>query len=201
MKIPGLGDFPWATPFSLWAGASGADAAPVNDNNPVPARLGAGEAHIGEVGGKTVVSSATLAVTASSAYASGNVIGGKMTFAGFGRVAGGTGLIQMASIHSKSAQTFACDLVLFHTDPTASTFTDKSALAVNAADFDKVLGVVHISDWTSLGTPSFAEATQLAMAYKVASGQTDIYGVLVARSTPTFGSTSDLKVIAKALLD
>lgn len=163
--------------------------------------LGAGEAHIGEVGGKTVVASATPTITASSAYATGNVIGSKMTFAGLGRIAGGTGLFQMASIHSKSAQTFACDLVLFHTDPAASTFTDKTALAVNAADFDKVLGVVHINDWTNLGTPSFAEATQLAMAYKVSAGQTDVYGVLVARSTPTFGSTSDLKVIAKSLLD
>lgn len=162
--------------------------------------LGAGEAHIGEVGGKTQVSSVAPTVSASPAYSSGDVIGGKMTFA-MARIAGGTGLVQMASIHCKSAQTFACDLVLFHTDPVASTFTDNAPLSVNAADFDKVLGVVHITDWTSLGTPSFAEATQLAMAYKIASGQTDGYGVLVARSTPTLASTSDLKVVVKSLLD
>lgn len=170
---------------------------------PTKAFLAAGEVHIGEVGGFTKVSTSSPVVTAASAYASGNLIGGKLTFAGLGRIAGGTGLVQMGAIASKAAQSFACDLVLFHTDPAATTFTDKSAFALHATDWDKVLGVVPFTaaSWYALGTPSFAQATALAMAYKVASGQSDIYGALVSRGTPTFGSTSDLKVIVKGLLD
>lgn len=165
--------------------------------------LNAGEAHIGKLGGETNVVAVAPAVTAGSAYASGQVIGGLMAFSGLGRVAGGTGLMQMASIQCKSAQSFACDLILFHTNPTATTFTDKAALALNAADFDKIIGVISFtaSNWTSLGTPSFAQALQLGMAFKLAGGQVDAYGVLVARGTPTFASTSDIKSVVKALLD
>lgn len=162
--------------------------------------LSASEAHIGEVGGRTVVHAQAVAGS-TTAYAAGDAIGTLLTFAGFGRVAGGTGLVQMASIMSKSAQTFACDLVLFHTAPAASAFVDNAVAVIAAADWDKVLGVVHISDWTALGGPSFAEATQLAMAYKVAAGQTDIYGILISRSTPTLASAADLKVALKAILD
>ncbi|PZR37162.1 hypothetical protein [Caulobacter segnis] len=162
--------------------------------------LGASEAHIGEVGGRTVVQTQALAGSTTQ-YAAGDAIGGLLTFAGFGRIAGGTGLVQMASVMSKSAQTFACDLVLFHTAPAASAFVDNNAAVIAAADWDKILGVVHISDWTALGGPSFAEATQLAMAYKVAVGQTDIYGVLISRGTPTLNSATDLKVALKAILD
>lgn len=164
--------------------------------------LGAGEAHVGQVGGFTVVATAAPTVS-TSAYAPGDVIGVKMTFASLARVAGGSGLVQMISIFCKSAQTFACDLILFHTDPSSSTFTDNAALAVNAADFDKVLGVISLvaGSWTNLGTPSFAQAIQLAMAYKLPGGVTDMYGVLVARGTPTLVSTSDIKVAVKGLLD
>jgi len=153
--------------------------------------------------GEAKVHAAVPTITASSAYASGNVIGGKLTFSTFGRIAGGSGLIQMGLIQAKANYSFAADLLLFHTDPAASTFTDKQALAVNVTDFDKILGAISFgaSDWVNAGTPSFAQRFGLAMAYKVASGQQDLYGVLVSRGTPTFGSTSDLKVVLKALLD
>ena len=107
----------------------------------------------------------------------------------------------MVSIFSKSAQTFACELWLFHTDPTNSTFADKTPFSPNAADFDKVAAVVPITTWYSAGTPSLAEAAQLAMPYKLASGQVDMQGVLVARAAPALASTSDIKVVVKGLLD
>jgi len=140
-------------------------------------------------------------VTASAAYASGNCIGGLLTFAGVVRGNNITGILQQAGVFCKSAQTGAVDLVLFSANPTASTLTDKTNLAIAAADFDKVIGVAHITDWTSLGTPSFAQALGLAMPFAPASGGTTIYGVLVARSTPTFASTSDVEVYVKALDD
>lgn len=171
---------------ALWAALTGAQPA--------------GENHIGQVGSHAVVQAVAPVVSATT-YVTGKCIGPLMTFANFGRVAGGTGLIQMASIMSKSLQTFSCDLVIFHTMPTAGTLTDNGTFDVAAADWDKVLGVVHISDWTALGaTRSFAQATALAMAYKVASGQTDIYGQLVARASATL-AVGDIKVALKGLLD
>ena len=148
------------------------------------------------------VAIATATPTVSTTpYVSGDVIGSKLTFAGMGRETGGSGLVQMVTIFSKSAQTFACELWLFHTDPSASAFTDNAAFALNAADFDKVAAVVSDFTWYAAGGPAYAEAAQLAMPYKLASAQTDMQGVLVARATPTLASTSDLKVAVKGLLD
>jgi len=143
-------------------------------------------------GGNVIAIAQSPTVSASPAYSTGDVIGTKLTFAASVLAAGGSGLVQSVNIDCKSAQTGAMDLVLFNADPAASTFTDNAALAVNAADFDKVVGVVHITDWTNLGTPSFAQAQNLALPFTLAA--TSLFGVLVARSTPTLGSTSDLTI-------
>jgi hypothetical protein len=170
--------------------AAGTGAAPVSPSNPLP------------VGGNIIAISQIPTVSASPAYSTGDVIGQKagggtgapLVFAAAVLSAGGSGLVQSITIDCKSAPSGspAMDLILFNADPSASTFTDNVALAVNAADFDKVIGVVHISDWTNLGTPSFAQAQNLALPFTLAA--TSLFGVLVARSTPTLGSTSDLTI-------
>lgn len=149
----------------------------------------------------TVPFSVTAAptVTAASAYASGNVVGGLQTFTSALRqqstdVAGsgiGSALLQHVTLNFKSSQTAQTDLLLFSANPTNSTFTDKAALAVNTADFDKVIAVVHISDCTNLGTPSSCQSGQLAIPVRNATAAT-LYGVLVTRGTPTFTATTDL---------
>ena len=167
---------------------------------PVTAAIPASEVHLGNLSSPSaVVVTQTPTITIGS-YVTGNVVGGLLTFAGVARAVGLDGLVQMVIINSKvttSATSF--DLILFHTNPAASTFTDKVGLSVNVADFDKIIGVVHISDWTNLGSCSFAQALNLAMPYKLASGSTTAYGVLVARSAPTFASTSDIEVALKVL--
>lgn len=152
--------------------------------------------------GRSAVVPATPTVS-TSAYAAGDCIGGKMTFANMARLAGLTGLVQTAMIQCKSAQTFAADLIIFHTDPAATTFTDNAAIAVNAADFDKIaLRIPFVAgDWSNVGTPSVAEVSAQGKLYKAATGETSLYGVLVSRGTPTLASTSDLKVVLKAMQD
>lgn len=157
----------------------------------------AGENYIGKNGGDVLVSSVVPGVS-TTAYATGDTLGGKLSLTGAARVTGGAGIIQSVTLHSKSNQTGAIDLLLFAADPTASTFTDNSPLALNAADFDKLIGVVHITDWTNLGTASIAQAQALGMPFDLASGTT-IFAVLVARSTPTLASTSDLKLVVNVL--
>lgn len=152
------------------------------------------------VAGKTKAVNTALTVTASSAYASGNVIGALMTIAGASRAAGMGGLVQSAVAPCKSAQTGAVDIIYFNANPSSSTFTDKQALAVNAADIGKIIGVAHVTDWTSLGTPSIGQAQNLAMPFSLPDGTT-LYAVAVARSTPTYGSTSDLSVTHRILQD
>lgn len=162
-------------------------------------QLAAGEAHVGEFGNNQITILVAQTVQAA-AYSAGNAVGGLITFAGAARVSGAagapgtSGLVQSASIYSKALQTTQFDLILFSSNPTGSTVTDKTAIDVVAADFDKILGVAHITDWTALGaTRSMAQAQNLAMPYALVSA-TSIYGALVCRGGPTFASTSDISV-------
>jgi len=142
--------------------------------------------------GAVGVLSQTPTVSTSPAYSSGDCIGGKLTFMPVVLAANHDATIQAVTLNCKSAQTGAIDLILFNADPSASTFTDNAALAINAADFDKVIGVINITKWTNLGTPSVGESNNLAFPVELPT--TAAYGVLVARSTPTLASTSDLTV-------
>lgn len=164
------------------------------------AATAAGEAHIGEVGGNTGACSAVPTVQAA-AYAAGQVLGGKLTLSGLARIAAGTGIIQTVDLYSKAAQTAAVDVLIFHADPSGSTFADKAALALAVADFDKLSGIVHLSDWTSLGTPSITQALGIGMAFKLPAGLVDGFAVLVARGAITPASASDLKLAVKSLRD
>lgn len=156
--------------------------------------LPAGENYIGKTGADVYVTQVTPTVSSSPAYSTGDCIGSKMTFATMARTSGGGGVIQAAKIYCKSLQTFACDLLIFNADPTASTFTDNAALAVNSADINKLVAVLHISDWTALGAAvSMAQFLNAGAPFDLSSGTT-LYAVLVARSTPTLSTTSDITV-------
>lgn len=172
----------------------------------VPTSLPASELHLGEIGGNQIRIDVAQTVTASSAYAAGNAIGGKMTIAGAARVSGslgaaGTGgIIQQVVMNSKSVQTGQVDVFLFNSDPSSSTCTDKTNFVLATADFDKVIGVASIpgtaannSGWFSGGTGSVGQANNLAMAFDLSSA-TSIFGCAVARGTPTYAATSDISL-------
>lgn len=164
----------------------------------------ASENHVGEVGNNQITLTSAQTVTASSAYATGNAVGGLITLTSAARVSGASGatgtsgLIESVVVNSKSAQTTQMDLVIFNANPTGTTCTDKTAIAVAAADFDKILGVAHVTDWTNLGTPSVGQAQNLAMPYALTSNTT-LYGCLVTRATPTFTATTDISVALRVI--
>lgn len=143
----------------------------------------------------TVVQAVTVT---ASAYSSGNVLGTKQTIAGADAGGGYGGLIQSIIINSKAAQTVPIDIILFKSDPASSTFTDKAALSINAADFDKILAVVHVTDWTNLGTPGVAQALNLAIPYGPGAGAS-LYAVAVVRGAVTPVSTSDFSFAYRLL--
>jgi hypothetical protein len=165
----------------------------------VQAATPAGENHTGETGSNLLPVTVAQTVTASSAYTSGNAVGGLMTVASAVRVsgalgAGGTsGFVQGVTINAKSAQSSLVDIFLFKANPTGSTCTDKTAFALATADFDKVLGVVHVTDWTSGGTASAGQVFGLAMPYALSSATT-MYACAITRATPTFTATTDISV-------
>lgn len=135
--------------------------------------------------------SITPTVTAG-AYTAGNVVGGLLHFTNvFGPSFSGT--LTDILVKSKSVQTTTYKLYLFSQQPSASTWTDKAAPAINAADLPYLLGV-----WTSgaadsgLGTETTNQLDNVASA--IHSTAQDLYGVLVCVATPTYASTSDVTV-------
>jgi hypothetical protein len=166
--------------------------------------LRAGEYHVGEVGGNQITVRVAQTVTASSAYASGNAVGGLMTLANAARVSGSagapgtSGLIQNVVVNSQSAQTAQVDVFFFSSNPTGTTCTDKTAFSLASTDFDKVLGVATIpatTGWYSGGTASVGQAPNLAMFYALSSS-TSLYACAVVRGTPTFSATSNISIAA-----
>ncbi len=144
---------------------------------------------------KTIRVTAAQTVTASSAYSSGNVVGGKITFANAVRVAAQGGIVQSAVLRDKAGQNVSYDLFLFDADPSATTVTDKAAVALNTADLGKGVGVVQFSG-VALGAAStmgISTASGQGLAFKLGSGSS-LYAILVTRGTPTYASTSDVSV-------
>lgn len=153
-----------------------------------------------EAGANTTASvSVSPTVTASSAYTAGNQVGGLLTFANaVGSALGG--LIESVTVRAKSVQTAGLKLYVFSADPTNSTWTDKSAPSINAADLPSLLGVYTLGAADSgLGTMTVWNLDGVNKLFK--SATTSLYGVLVTTGTPTFTSTSDISVTVTSIID
>ena len=138
-----------------------------------------------------------LTVTASSAYAAGNVVGGLQVIA--------TGLSQSQSViltdllvNVKSTQTGEFDVVFFSSAPANSIGADKAAIAVNVADSAKVEAAIPLTVYMSLGTPTVYFAYGLSTVITVDQGG-NLYMAVVARGTPTFTATTDVTVVLKVV--
>ncbi len=131
---------------------------------------------------------ATPTITAAQ-YASGNAVGGLLTFANIVRAAGRGGRLT-AFIRDKAGQAGGYDLLLFDSAPTAPT--DKTAVALSAADLAKCFGSLTPGTIVLGGTPGILNA-DTPKPFKLGSG-TSIFGILVTRGTPTYASTSDISV-------
>lgn len=166
--------------------------------------LAAGTNQVGLVtsGGFTQLVQITPTVQAA-AYTTGQSIGGLITLTGLGRISGGTGLIQSITATFASGVMPNLDVVFFTGNPTASTITDKTALATATADLAKVIGVIHLTDATLLGAaaPSIVEGEQLAMPYAAGAGTSIVYAAVVTRTAITLGATTDMVLTIRALQD
>ena len=138
-------------------------------------------------------------ITSGSAYAAGNCVGGKLTFASaLGAQLSGT--LQNITIASKSVQTAGFKLYLFSTNPTNTTFTDKAAVSLNAADLPYLMDIIPIQYYDSgLGTMTIYPVDGAGRT--LVGATTSLYGVLVTTGTPTFTSTTDLYITLTIMQD
>lgn len=126
----------------------------------------------------------------AGAYTSGQVVGGLISLSGAARVNAGSGLIQTVGISVKTALTAPFDVFFFDTNPSNSTFTDNSVLAINVADLPSLCGIAHCTDLISGGTPQILQAANCSLPFKLSASATTLYAVIVMRGGETLASTS-----------
>jgi hypothetical protein len=152
--------------------------------------IAAGTNAIGSIIGRTTMATATPAVTSNGAYAAGNEIGGLMSFAIGGA---GSGTLMSLRVTSSSVLTTALKAYIFSAIPSNTTWTDKTAPAINAADIASLLAVLPLNaPDNGLGTHTLWELSGIAAQFVAAN----LYVVLVTVSaaTLTSGTTSDITV-------
>lgn len=181
--------------------ASTSDPFPISDaGGSITVDAGAGENHVGEVGGNSTVITPTVTVTAG-AYSAGDVIGGRITLTNAMRITSGTGVWQDLFITTADGETPELWALLFDST-TASSISDNAAFAWGAGDHAKCLAAVHIAaaDWLTIGSDGVLHKQNLGIVV-AANGSQNLYAYLVAVGTPTFGATSDVVARFKFLRD
>lgn len=155
--------------------------------------LVAGEAHIGEVGGKTLFPRPTVTVD-TAAYAAGDTIGGIITVTNAVRVSGGTGTINQIVLTDLANQKPALEIRFFESSPAAGTYTDNNATVLHATDQAVALGRITVltSDWLTTGSIATCTLKNVGLGIKAASG-TSVYMVITAGGTsaPDYVASTD----------
>lgn len=135
----------------------------------------------------------TPTVTAGSAYAAGNVVGGRLTF---GSAVRGSeflsGIIRAVIITDKANQQGQYDLWFFDSNPSSTTVTDKTNLTINSGDITKSLGFVTVAAWCE--ATSGGAVGQALLDNPIVLTGSSLYAILIARGTPTFANASDISV-------
>lgn len=172
----------------------------VSVTSPLPVAPAATEVHLGQVGGTAAHLTNSPTITAG-AYTSGQVVGGLISLTGAARVNTGSGIVQTVIVTVRTALTAPYDVLFFDTNPTNSTFTDNSNLAVNVADLPFLCGVAQCTNVVSLGTPQALQAANLALPFKLSAAATTLYAVVVIRGAQTFASTAGIQLSVEILQD
>lgn len=96
-------------------------------------------------------------------YASGDALGGINTLTVPLSGTMKTGYVRSVRVYDKDKQNAAMSVIFFSANPSASTFTDNSAMAIATADLAKLRPYVAIlsTDWKSFSANSVASVSSL----------------------------------------
>lgn len=154
--------------------------------------LTAGETHIGEVGGKTVVKTITMTAT-TTILASADIIADTQQMDAALRVTDGTGVIQSMTVFDPDDNAaFAFDVYIHNTS--TSMGTENSGISISDANAAAgILGVVSFAttDAKDLINGRMYHKANLGIPVTAVSGTDDLYFSIVNGSgTPTFAGGS-----------
>lgn len=136
---------------------------------------------------------ATLAISTSPAYVTGDALGVLITFDNAvppGRLSGMIHTIILTDLDKENSRV---DVVFFKANPSGTTFTDNSALDIADADLPKFIGHKRIepADYCDFLDNSAATVANIGLPFNL-DGGTSLYAVCVIRQGKTYTSTTDL---------
>jgi len=141
------------------------------------------------VGGKTViyqVPGATIGVT-SVAYTSGVTLGtGNPVAIEVFTKANGTGILQSLVLNDLSNVSGAVDVVVFNSNPSATTFSNNVALDIADADLPKIVGIVSSGGYKSFADSVSSTASNLGLPINNVDNSQKIWVAFVSRDTKTY---------------
>lgn len=144
-----------------------------------------------------IVDIAQTPTITAALYASGNALGGLLTFANAARTSGKSILVASAVISDKAKQNSNIALVLYN--QTFSATTDKTAMAPSNADMLNIRGVIYFGSYTTFNANSVASVPNVGMEILLTG--TSLFGQLMVIGTPTYTSTSDITVALTIVQD
>ena len=166
--------------------------ADVTTSNPVPVIFSAGNVLYYKVAGTTIGAGAI-------AYAANDLIGSKITIANFvGPVASNyLGVLRKITLMCYACTTISdIDVVFFDADPSATTFTDNAAFAVDGGDVEKqIFGIRFLStDFTSDSSGTKVATKEFNLIIKGSTSKV-IYVALIAQGALDFVGANSLAAV------
>jgi hypothetical protein len=150
--------------------------------------IAAGENHLGEVGGNTILATFTLSLD-TSAYAAGDVLADTQVINSVFRKNDGTGVLQSIKLVDKDDQGQALDLVFLNANN--SLGTENSAPNISDANADAILGIIPVAaaDFIDLGGCRVATITNIGLPLQAVSGAATLYIGAISRGTGTYSAS------------
>lgn len=176
------------------SGAVDVTGSAVDLNSAIPA----GENHIGQVGGSSVVVAVTPTIT-GGAYSAKDAVGGLLTFANAARVSGGSGVVHAVTIIDNDSE--AAELVLVLFDQTFTATADNAPFDPSDADLANCIGKITISstDYQAFNDNAVAQVRNVGLPFKLTG--TSLFGQLMCTGGPTYTAVSDLTIKLHILQD
>lgn len=145
---------------------------------------------------ETIILSSSPTVDTTPAYTTGDAVTGLITFSNACDPRTNLGEIRGVTIIDQSANGQDLDLVLFSSNPSATTFTRNSALDIADADLLKVTAVIPVTTHKAFADNGISQAKNIAYSFACSSAST-LYGVLVARNAGTLQYTAGTDVTVR----
>jgi hypothetical protein len=125
-------------------------------------------------------------------YAAKDAIGGLLTFANAASSSGRPIMVSSASLIDKDQERAEIDLVLFKASIGAPT--DNAVFDPTDAELIECVGVIQFNIVDYADFSDNCVAVRYGLGLDIDLDGTDLYGALVARSTPTYTATNDIVV-------